>query len=207
MLEGSPPPKKLKKNCTPPPCCKNRGFLSGEIGCKDNFNLPPPQLGGWRSVGERSEFSSCCAMPSHQSFNVKHKVDIAIGGEPRGGPLFPPKGKGQKHSRIAPSEPEKKNSFQNPNFKQKIFLFAQSSLKTKNKFFEKISKQFFSTMQKECKWFSTQVPKNEKKNLSGNIFFRILEKNGNSNFSFIQINSKFKTAKITIWCNFSFIIF
>ena len=206
-LQDPPPPKKSKKICTPPPCCKNRGFLSGEIGCKDNFNLPPPQLGGWRLVGERSEFSSCCAMPSHQSFNVKHKVDIAIGGEPRGGPLFPPRGKGQKQSRIAPNELEKKNSVQNPNFKQKTFLSAQSNSKTKNKSSEKISKQFFSTIQNECKWFSTKVPKNEKKNLFRKFFFRNFEKNGNSKFLFFQFNSNFKTTKITIWCKFSFFIF
>ena len=146
-------------------------------------------------------------MPSHQSFNVKHKVDIAIGGEPRGGPLFPSNGKGQKQSRIAPSEPEKKNSFQNPNFKRKIFLFAKSRLKTKTKFFEKISKQLFSAMQKECKWFSKQVPKNEKKNSSEKIFFRIFEKNENSIFTFFQKNSKSKTVKQIIWCKFSSFIF
>ena len=159
------------------------------------------------SVGERSEFSSCCAMPSHQSFNVKHKVDIAIGGEFRGGPLSPLRGKGQKQSRIAPDELEKKNSVQIPNFNQKIFQSAQSNLKTKNKSSEKISKHFFSTVQNECKWFSTKVPKNKKKNLVRKNFFRNLEKNENSIFLFIKSNSNGKTAKIIIWCKFSFFIF
>ena len=164
-------------------------------------------MGGWRSVGERSEFSPCRAMPSHQSFKVKHKMDIAIGGDPRGGPLFPPKGKGQKYSRIAPCESEKKNSFLNSIFKRKIFFFTESILKTKNKISEKNSMQFFPAKQKKCKRFSKQVPKNKKKNLSEKNLFRIFEKNENSIFTFFQKNSKSKTVKQIIWCKFSSFIF
>ena len=170
MLAESPPPKKTKKN-SHPPHCKILGFFSGEKGCKDNFNLPPPQEGGWRLDGERSEFSPYRARPSHQSSKWEQKMDIAMGGDPRGGPLFPPKGKGQKNSCIAPCESKQKNIFLQSIFQRKISFFTESIWKTKNKNSEKNSWQFSSAKQKKCKRFSKQVQKNKMKNLSGKFFF------------------------------------
>merc|ERR1711951_306459 len=108
-------------------------------------------------------------MPSHQSFKVKHKMDIAIGGDPRGGPLFPPKGKGQKYSRIAPCESEKKNSFLNSIFKRKIFFFTESILK-------KIQCNFFQESKKNANGFPNRYQKTKRKIYPKKIFFRFSRK-------------------------------
>ena len=130
-----------------------------------------------------------------------------MGGDPRGGPLFPPKGKGQKNSCIAPCESKQKNISLQSIFQRKISFFTESILKTKTKNSEKNSWQFSSAKQKKCKRFSKQVRKNKMKNFSEKIFFRIFEKNENSIFTFAHKNSKSKTVKQIIWCKFSSFIF
>ena len=97
-------------------------------------------------------------------------MDTAMGGDPRGGPLFPPEEKGQKNSRNTQCESEQKIFLQS-NVQQKISFFTEPILRTKIKNSAKNSMQFSSAKPKECKKIFRQVQKNEMKNFSEKIFF------------------------------------
>ena len=180
-LQESPHQKKTRKNPLFPPHFKIAKFFSGEKR-KENYNLPP-QWGGWRMDGEWSEFSPCRALPSHQSSKWEQKMDAAMGGDPRGGPLFPPTEKGQKTSRKTPCEPKQKTFLQILN-QQKNSFFSDSFLRTKIENFNKKFNAIFHRKSKRMEKTFFQVPKIETKIFSEKNFFRILKKNSKKVLTF-----------------------
>ena len=132
-------------------------------------------------------------------------MDTAIGGDPREGPLFSPMEKGQKNSRKTQRE-SKQKIFLQPHVQQKISFFSEPILRTKIKKFSKKFNAIFQRQSKRMQKIFLQVPKNETKNFSEKIFFRIFKKNENLILTFSHKVSKSKIAK-QIWCNFRFFNF
>ena len=86
-LQNPPPQKKPRKIPPLPPHFKILGFFSGEKGCKDNFNLPPPR----GRVEARRGMVGVLPL-SRQAISPKFQIGTKDGysdggGPPRGPPL------------------------------------------------------------------------------------------------------------------------
>ena len=123
------------------------------------------------------------------------------GGDPRGGPLFPPMEKGQKTSRKTPCEPKQKIFLQSLS-QQKNSFFSDSFLRTKIENFNKKFNVIFHRKSKRMEKTFFQVPKIETKIFSEKNFFRILKKNSKKVLTFSFTISKSKLTKQNIWCKF-----
>ena len=150
--------------------------------------------------GERSEFSPCRALPSHQSSKWEQKMDAAMGGTPEGAPSFLLWRRVKKTSRKTQYEPKQKIFLQSLN-QQKISFFSDSILRTKIKKFNKKFNANFQRKTKRMQKISLQVPKIETKNFfseKNSFSFRISKKNEKTILTFALTVSKSKIVKQNI---------